>query len=373
MRNIKVYQRDLFGGMKVLEEYGRSWATRDLQDAANIIEEVFGSRGEAEAFLDKLGIAGSVVKERETGIYMIIKEEYMGLDLDNNPLTNRGKGFEAAPKVIKSTIEKYGEVRNINQKLFKKVDLEDREYVNRLDSAEEIMASENFGGLVESIKGVGLLNQVYLLEKQEGYRIISGWRRSLALSRVFEEDSNRVFQEKAIVLAEDTPTEVLEQISLDENTKRMDLSILELSYKFNRFAQRPGVSVEDCLKIFNIGKTQFHAIKKAMDFHPPVKAILEEVGAKKADILNKIYEIDLELHGATPGYDFKKVLNEYKEKTFEELKTVLRETKAMNRAKSKVKSYDVKKGKKKVNIVINKQLEEDDYDRLMKFIETLCG
>lgn len=372
MEKITIYQRDFFGGLSKVEEHNKSWTTEAMNGMAEVIEDIFTSCEAAEEHRNTFYPKGEVVQDKETRLYLIIKEGNMGLDLNNNPLTGRGKEFAPSPKIIKSTIEKYGELKNINYKLFQKIDLHDREFINRLDSKEEVMNTEGFEGLIESIKGVGLLNPIYLLEKEEGYRIISGWRRSLALSQIFLDDQSRIFREKAIVLDGDTPMDLLEKISIDENIKRKDLSILELSYKFNRFAKKEGITVDDCLKLFTIGKTQFHAIKKAIDFQPEIKEIVEEVGAVKADLLNKIYEFHMEIYRDTPGYDLSKVIEEYKGLSRTELKEILHEAKAMNKAKKQAKTYSVKRNKKKLNITINKSLEDDDYKRLMDFIETLC-
>ncbi|MEG1462090.1 MAG: S1 RNA-binding domain-containing protein, partial [Anaerorhabdus sp.] len=46
------------------------------------------------------------------------------------------------PKIEKTTIERYGEVRNINIKIFEKIDLEDRTFVNRLDEINQIKNDE---------------------------------------------------------------------------------------------------------------------------------------------------------------------------------------------------------------------------------------
>ncbi|MGX6592275.1 ParB/RepB/Spo0J family partition protein [Cetobacterium ceti] len=281
------------------------------------------------------------------------------MDLKNNPLSKRENSFQSIPKVDKTLIEKYGEIKNINYKFFEKIDLEDKTFINRLDKSSEIVENENFKGLVESIKKIGLINPIYLLEKDNGkYIIISGWRRSLSLNEIYKENKEKIFREKAIIFSSETPLNILENISIDENTKRKDLSILELSYKFNKMSENNNYSIEECLEKFNIGKSQFHAIKKAIDFQDEVKNILEEVGVVKGDLINKILKYNKQN---------KKInLNDLALKTREELKEFLKNIKEKNKIKEK---YSIREGKEKTTIVIKKDLSDKILKEIIKLIE----
>lgn len=282
------------------------------------------------------------------------------MDLKNNPLSKRENSFQSIPKVDKTLIEKYGEIKNINYKFFEKIDLEDKTFINRLDKSSEIIENENFKGLVESIKKIGLINPIYLLEKDNGkYIIISGWRRSLSLNEIYKENKEKIFREKAIIFSSETPLNILENISIDENTKRKDLSILELSYKFNKMSENNNYSIEECLEKFNIGKSQFHAIKKAIDFQDEVKNMLEQVGVVKGDLINKIY--------IKYNKQNKKInLNDLALKTREELKEFLKNIKEKNKTKEK---YSIREGKEKTTIVIKKDLSDKILKEIIKLIE----
>ncbi|MEG0583238.1 MAG: ParB N-terminal domain-containing protein [Cetobacterium sp.] len=286
------------------------------------------------------------------------------MDLSNNPLARREVTFELKPKIEKTTIERYGEVRNINIKIFEKIDLEDRTFVNRLDEINQIKNDENFLGLIESIRGVGLINPIYLFEKNEKYIVISGWRRSLALSEIFKECREKTFQERAIILKENTPLEILEGISIDENTKRKNLSLLELSYKFNRLSEDGNLSIEECLEKFKIGKSQFHAIKKAIEFEPEVKSILEIVGAVKGDLINKIVKL-------CKKEDKTIDIQDYSSKTRDELKEILDNFKISTKkiGIQKFKNCKIKSTDKNTIITINKQLNPEILEKILQIIE----
>lgn len=282
------------------------------------------------------------------------------MDLKNNPLSKRENIFQSIPKVDKTLIEKYGEIKNINYKFFEKIDLEDRTFINRLDKSSEIIENENFKGLVESIKKIGLINPIYFLEKDNGkYIVISGWRRSLSLIEIYKENKEKVFREKAIIFSKETPLNILENISIDENTKRKDLSILELSYKFNKMSENNNYSIEECLEKFNIGKSQFHAIKKAIDFEDEIKNILEQVGVIKGDLINKIYV-------KYKKQNEKINLDDLVIKTREELKEFLKNIKEKKQTKEK---YSIREGKEKTTIVIRKDLSDKILKEIIKLIE----
>lgn len=290
------------------------------------------------------------------------------MNLSNNHL--KGFGDVNKPTLEKTTISKFSDFQNITANLIDKIDFSNRIFINRLDEEDEIKMDENFVSLLESIRNIGLLNPIYLLETDDNYIIISGWRRLLALKELFNENKNRVFSQKAIIFRKNTPIEILENTSIDENTKRKDLSILELSYKFNKMSNEEGSTIEDCLKKFNIGKTQFHAIKKAINFTPFIKEfILEEVGPTRADYLNRIYE---KLLTNETQENAEKIIISYKNFSRDELKNIL-ETLVKKIKKSKVDIFEFKRQRKKTSFTIKDSLSDDDYIKIENFIKTLLN
>ncbi|MGL5593421.1 MAG: ParB/RepB/Spo0J family partition protein [Cetobacterium sp.] len=268
----------------------------------------------------------------------------------------------------KTNLSKYGSFENITFNLIDNIMYSDFSFKTRLENEENIMTQETFQNLFESIKLTGLLNPVYLLEKsKDNYVIISGWRRLLALRELYKIENRKIFYQKAIILRNDTPLEVLENISIDENTKRKDLSLLELSYKFNRLSSVKGITIEECLKKFNIGKSQFHAIKKAIDFHPIIKeTMLESVGPIKADLLNKILEKLLLLHPQKEAYS---LLNAYSKKTREDLKNTLKSLD--NTLNQKTNFFEIKKNNNITILKIRENLTDEDHFKIEVFFKDL--
>lgn len=288
--------------------------------------------------------------------------------MNNNHLKNN---FALNPnQVEKSNIAKYSILNNITKKLIEEIDFSDRTFINRLDTEDKIKESEEFLPLTNSIKECGLLNPIYLLEKESNkYLIVSGWRRSLALKTILEESPNKIWQKQAVIFREGTPGELLEKVSIDENTKRKDLSILELSYKFNKISEVDKVPLEDCLKIFNIAKSQFYAIRKAIDFNPVIKEILEEVGPVNADFLDKILNQLIKNNPHKKYYtEEEDLVISYKNKTRDELKDILNNLKE---TKKEIKTFDFKRTSKQTTITIKKNLSDEEYQKIQEFITTI--
>jgi hypothetical protein len=142
---------------------------------------------------------------------------------------------------------------------------------------------------------------------------------------------------------------------------------LELSYKFNKLSSIEGVSLEDCLKKFNIGKTQFHIIKKAIDFNPFIKEfILEEVGPVKADFLNRILEKLLLTHNQNEAQS---IVKSYINKSREELKNIFKELEIDSLKKTDI--FEFKKNKRMTTFKIKESLSDEDYLKIENFIKTL--
>ena len=263
---------------------------------------------------------------------------------------------------------KYTNFKNIDFDLIKKINFLDKTFINRLDDEKTIKKDENFTGLFESIKCIDLLTPVYLLEvDKNNYKIISGWRRLLALNELYKIDKKKIFHNKAIILKNNTPLELLEIISIDENIKRKDLSILELSYKLNKLSSTKGVSIDDCLKKFNIAKSQFYNIKKAINFHPFIKdSILEDVGPFKADLLNKILGKLILINSQE---DSEILIVKYSQKSREDLKNILKSWD--NKLKQKNDFFEIKTNNKMTILKIKEILSDEDYIKIESFLNNL--
>lgn len=263
---------------------------------------------------------------------------------------------------------KYTNFKNIDFDLIRKINFLDKTFINRLDDEKTIKKDENFTGLFESIKSTDLLTPVYLLEvDKDNYTIISGWRRLLALNELYKTDKDKIFHNKAIILKNNTPLEFLEVISIDENIKRKDLSILELSYKFNKLSSIDGISIEDCLKKFNIARSQFYVIKKAINFHPFIKdCLLEDVGPFKADLLNKILGKLILINSQE---DSEILIMKYSQKSRDDLKNILKSWN--NKLKQKNDFFEIKKNNKMTIFKIKEILSDEDYTKIEIFLNNL--
>lgn len=267
----------------------------------------------------------------------------------------------------KKELENFIYFKDITFDLLDNILCSNKTFVNRLDN-ENLVTKESFQTLLNSIKNIGLLNPIYLFEKNKNnYIIVSGWRRFHALKEIYKTDKAKIFYHKAIVLKKGTPLDILETISINENTKRKDLTLLELSYKFNKLSKTKGTSIEDCLKHFNIGKTQFHAIKKAMDFFPIIKEnLLETVGPIKANFLNKILEKLLIIH---PESKANSLILDYSKKTKEDLKIILKELTEDATKKNNV--FEIKKNTNMTILKIKENLTEEDHIKIEIFFKDL--
>ncbi len=161
---------------------------------------------------------------------------------NRNPLDNinSGKAKDLMKKLdnddlIKQEIMKLegAKLTKIDKEILSKIDFSDREFINREILFDDLLKDEKLHELSKSIGTIGLINPIYLIEKVEGYKILSGFRRSTAIFWGFEniEDYNIVGGNNLVIIPRNAPYELLDTISLHENTLREDLTTLELSLK----------------------------------------------------------------------------------------------------------------------------------------------
>lgn len=218
-----------------------------------------------------------------------------------NPLNQRKQVREShdvisEPDKIKF-IQKYGKTSNISGSLLQQIDFHDKEFINRIYEEVEELYTDDMLDLQESIKTIGLMNAVYLLEKrptEEGKRfvIVSGLRRLLALNKLHENGNEIREINRVVVFKKDTPYEMLNRLSIDENTKRKDLTLIELSYKLRKDSKIKKIPIENLLDEHNLNRRKFFRITKLMNYPKELQAIVEEVGVNKAETINKIIKIN---------------------------------------------------------------------------------
>lgn len=280
--------------------------------------------------------------------------------------------------IIKKTIATYGDIKHLTKSLLETVDFNNKEFINRIYDSENELFDSDFYELKESIKEIGIINMIYLLEKEGGKRIIiSGLRRMLAARELFSEGTDVKATDRVVIFRKDTPYELLDKISVDENTKRKNLKIIELSYKLNIEAKRKNKSVEEMLTNYQISRSHYKRIKKAMSYPEELKNIVEEIGITKAEALNKIIEIKKK------NMEVLEIIEKYKECDRDELTDVLKDLKRGKENKEKnffemqdLKSSTVIKFEKKLSPFqkeilskIFKMVEAEEYSKINEIIK----
>ncbi|GLI58017.1 hypothetical protein PM10SUCC1_35310 [Propionigenium maris DSM 9537] len=280
--------------------------------------------------------------------------------LGNNPLLNRGnkkKEFEIKKEKV---VKQYGRLVHMQVKLLEDIDFSDVTFINRLSLDSGSLELEE---LKESISKVGLLNIIYLQERDDStYRIVSGLRRSSAIKELYEDGRDVKGKDRVVIFDKNTPYELLDSISVDENIQRKNLSIIEQSFKFNREAAKKHKKIEDILTEYNISKKTFYRIKNAINYPEEIRDIIEELGADKAELLNKIIVISKD------SFTAKEIVDRYKDFNREELREVLKELQKNTKSPKVVLKYT----SKGLNLSVKKKLpgEVNEYfEKLRDLIE----
>lgn len=253
-------------------------------------------------------------------------------------------------------------VLNISQELINKIDYDDRTFINRQKNYEELKEDLGVEELTESIFYAGLINPIYLQEKENGYyRVLSGYRRSIAIRVGYENYESYDVDGNAIIIPKEIDKSELELISLHENVYREDLKIIELAYKINKDAKELGKTLEELSEDYGMSTRQLKRIKGALSYDDALKNILDDIGIKKAELLNRIIKILKETMSSED------VLKKYKDFSASDLEL---EIKALNSNTHK-SMYVLDRRDKKTVIKINKKLDDVQFLRLQEFLNSL--
>ncbi|MDN5305292.1 MAG: ParB family transcriptional regulator, chromosome partitioning protein [Fusobacteriaceae bacterium] len=274
------------------------------------------------------------------------------------------KEFEIEKNKI---IQKFGNISNITNNLINLIDFDNKEFINRIYNDVEELKNEDLTDLIESIREIGLINSVYLLEKDnlknnKKFIIVSGLRRLLAIKTLIESGENIREINRVIIFSKDTPIDVLNKISIDENTKRKDLTMLELSYKLRKDSKIKKIPIEQLMAEHNLNRRKFFRITKIMDYPKELQEIVDEIGVNKAETINKILKIN------KYNEDIRDIIGRCQIMTERELNDYYKKV-----AKKEKKIIDIKINNKntQVTIKINKKLTPELQQLLNEFNEKI--
>lgn len=250
----------------------------------------------------------------------------------------------------------------ITKDVIDKIDYEDRNFVNRQKSYDELFKDVAVEELTESIYYAGLINPIYLqIRADKKYRVLSGYRRSIAIKNGYENYEGYEVKGNVIIVPENAPKNELELISLHENIYREGLKVIELAFKINKDAKESGKTLEELSEDYGMSTRQLKRIKGALSYDQELKDILDTTGIKKAELLNRIIKI------LKPKMQVAEILDKYKEFTASDLENELKHINIKSKNREIILDRDIKK----TIVKINKSLNDEQFKRLEEFLKTL--
>ena len=253
-------------------------------------------------------------------------------------------------------------IETITKTIIDNIDYEDRTFINRQKSYDELSSDLGVEELTESIYYAGLINPIYLQIREDGkYRVLSGYRRSIAVRVGYENYEGYEVEGSVIVVPVDASKSELELISLHENVYREDLKVIELAYKINKDAKEFGKTLEELSEDYGMSTRQLKRIKGALSYDEGLKDILDEVGIKKAELLNRI------IKNLREKLSVEQILTKYKDFSASDLEL---EIKALSSNVVKL-DFLIDKRDKKTTIKINRNLTDEQLKKLDEFLKNL--
>lgn len=215
---------------------------------------------------------------------------------NRNPLDNinSGKAKDLMKKLdnddlIKQEVMKLegAKLTKIDKDILSKIDFSDREFINREILFDDLLNDDKLHELSKSIGSIGLINPIYLIENEDKYKILSGFRRSTAIFWGFEniEDYNVVGGNNLVIIPGDAPYELLDTISLHENTLREDLTTLELSLKIWKESRHKNKKIEDIAEDYGISKRSVNRYLRVEKYPEELLEVMDEINIRKADTI----------------------------------------------------------------------------------------
>lgn len=248
----------------------------------------------------------------------------------------------------------------INKEILSKIDFLDREFINREILFEDLLIDDKLHELSKSIGTIGLINPIYLIEKENGYKILSGFRRSTAIVWGFNniENYNIIGGNNLVIIPSSAPYELLDTISLHENTLREDLTTLELSLKIWKESKHRKKKVNEIAQEYGISE---RSVSRYLRVEKYPKELLD-----KMDLIDNIKKADT-IYSYLKKNSFNNIsqlIKEVIDKDVVEIEKFMKSKYATPKEKFKIQNK-----KKKVIIEINQSLEEESLEKITNFIK----
>ena len=283
-----------------------------------------------------------------------------------NPLENinTGKAKDLMKKldnddIIKQEIMKLdgAKLTKINKEILLKIDFSDREFINREILFDDLLKDDKLHELSKSIGAIGLINPIYLIEKENGYKILSGFRRSTAVFWGFEniEDYNVVGGNNLVIIPSDAPYELLDTISLHENTLREDLTTLELSLKIWKESRHKNKKIENIAEDYGISKRSVNRYLRVEKYPKELLEVMDKINIRKADTIYNLLN-------KNKTSDFSKIIDEVLPLEIGEIEKIIKTPSGRS------DKISIKPKKKSIIIEINSLLSNEDIEKIKKFI-----
>ena len=256
---------------------------------------------------------------------------------------------------------KGSKITSITKEIISKIDFEDREFINREISFKKNLEKENIHNLADSINDIGLINPVYVIEnKNKKYKILSGFRRLSAIFYGYEkiEEFNVAGTNNIIIIPENTPYDILDKISLHENTLRENLTVLELSMKIWSESRKQKKKTERIAKEYGLSERTIARYLRVEKYPKELLSKLENIGnIRKSDtIYNYLKEIN-----------FENIDKEIKKMVKLEVSEIEKEIKKRKSNDISDDKMIIKRGKKTV-FEISEQLSDAQISKIRKLI-----
>ncbi len=254
------------------------------------------------------------------------------------------------------------ELLDFKREILEKIDFEDRTFINREANLEKLMENSKTEELAQSIYAAGLINHVYLQKKEnDTYRILSGFRRSIAIKKGFDSIENFSIQGQVVIIPTDVSKNDLEKISIHENLHREDLKLSELAFKIYRDSAINKKTFDEIAAEYSVSTGYVKRLKAAVNYDKELIDILNEVGIKRAELLNRIIKLLRSEHTVS------EILELYKDYTAKGLEEEIKDLKS----KEEKPKYEIKQSKKGATIKLNQALTGEQQQKLEEFLKNL--